>query len=552
MKVRVLPERGLDVAEAFVAGRQIAWLSGLGDVQWNGDWWASWGGGLVTTCGLDNVGRASEGVGLHGTYSSLAARDVVREDDGVRAAIDDPRGLAVRRRIEFRDDGLRLSDRTTNVGSAALEAPLLYHVNLGDWVERVETDATAVAPRDEDAAPHDPTSFPARADEPERVWEHVGATCGPRGRVRDRGHRPLEPAPALAVDRAEPRRARARARELLRPRPRARPGGGTAARARAGRDARDLALDHGKGDEMKLGLLTAAFPDLSLDEVARWAAANGFEALEVACWPSGGGERRRYAGVTHVDVDAFDPDEVRATLDRHGLAISALAYYPNNLHPDDAHREAGQRPPAQGDRRGRPRSASTPSGRSSATTRTARCPRTSSASGRSGRRSCTTPASAACRIAIENCPMIFSLDEWPGGNNLAWAPAIWDAMFEAIPDANFGLNLDPSHLVWLMIDYERAVYDYADRIFHVHAKDLEVRREGLYRHGSFSGGLGWQVPRLPGLGEVNWPRFVAALYAVGYDHVLSVEHEDRRFEGDEELVKRGFLIARETLRPLVA
>ena len=84
--------------------------------------------------------------------------------------------------------------------------------------------------------------------------------------------------------------------------------------------------------------------------------------------------------------------------------------------------------------------------------------------------------------------MIFSYDEWPGGNNLAWSPAIWDEMFAAIPDENFGLNLDPSHLVWLQIDYERAVYDYADRIFHVHAKDLEVRRDGLYRHGTFSGG----------------------------------------------------------------
>ena len=99
--------------------------------------------------------------------------------------------------------------------------------------------------------------------------------------------------------------------------------------------------------------------------------------------------------------------------------------------------------------------------------------------------------------------MIFSEDEWPGGNNLAWSPAIWEQMFETIPDASFGLNLDPSHLVWLMIDYERAVYDFADRIFHVHAKDLEIRRDGLYRHGTFSAGMGWQVPRLPGLGEVE-------------------------------------------------
>jgi sugar phosphate isomerase/epimerase len=124
-------------------------------------------------------------------------------------------------------------------------------------------------------------------------------------------------------------------------------------------------------------------------------------------------------------------------------------------------------------------------------------------------------------------------------------------MFEAIPADHFGLNLDPSHLVWLMIDPERVVYDYADRIFHAHAKDLEIRRDGLYRHGTFSGGIGWQVPRLPGLGEVDWSRFVATLIAVGYDSVLSVEHEDRRFEGDEELVKRGFLLARNALKPLL-
>jgi sugar phosphate isomerase/epimerase len=302
---------------------------------------------------------------------------------------------------------------------------------------------------------------------------------------------------------------------------------------------------------MKLGLLTAAFPDLTLDEVAAWAAANGFETLELACWPSGGGEKRRYAGVTHLDVESFDPDEVRATLDRHGLGISALAYYPNNLHPDDAHREevnahlrrvidaaAALRVETVGTFVGNDKDRPPPENLERF--RAIWPPLVSYAGDR------------GVKIAIENCPMIFSWDEWPGGNNLAWSPAMWDEMFSAIPDGNFGLNLDPSHLVWLQIDHERAVYDYGDRIFHVHAKDLEVRRDGLYRHGTFSAGMGWQVPRLPGLGEVDWPRFVAALYAVGYDHVISVEHEDRRFEGDVELVKRGFLIARETLRPLIA
>jgi sugar phosphate isomerase/epimerase len=302
---------------------------------------------------------------------------------------------------------------------------------------------------------------------------------------------------------------------------------------------------------MKLGLMTAAFPDLSLEQVAEWSAPNGFEMLEVACWPSGGGERRRYAGVTHIDVDSFDPDEVHAVLAKNGLEISSLAYYPNNLHPDDTHREevnghlrkvidAAQRLGVGivgtfvGNDKDRPLPENLRRFREI-------WPPLVDYAGERG-----------VKVAIENCPMIFSYDEWPGGNNLAWSPAIWDEMFSAIPSDNFGLNLDPSHLVWLMIDYERAVYDYASRIFHVHAKDLEVRRDGLYEHGTLSSGIGWQVPRLPGLGEVSWGRYIAALYAVGYDYVISIEHEDRRFEGDEELVKRGFLIARNNLKPHIA
>ncbi len=136
------------------------------------------------------------------------------------------------------------------------------------------------------------------------------------------------------------------------------------------------------------------------------------------------------------------------------------------------------------------------------------------------------------RIAIENCPMIFSWDEWPGGTNLASSPALWDEMFSIVDSPSFGLNLDPSHLVWLMIDYERVVRDYASKLFHVHAKDMEIDRDGLYRNGTASLGMGWQVPRLPGLGEVRWDRFIAALYREGYDFVVSIEHEDRAFEGD--------------------
>jgi len=304
---------------------------------------------------------------------------------------------------------------------------------------------------------------------------------------------------------------------------------------------------------MKLGLLTAAFPDLTLDEVADWAGAHGFETLEIACWPVGGGEKRRYAGVSHIDTENLDAGgaaAVRELLTSRGLGISSLAYYPNHLHPDRTHRAqvnahldhvvdaavllgvdvVGTFVGAD------PAASLTENLRSFAEVWPALVDRATA---------------KGVKIAIENCPMLFSGDEWPFGTNLARSPHIWREMFNVIPDAGFGLNLDPSHLVWQMIDYERVVYDFADRILHVHAKDMEIDRNGLYEHGVLSAGMNWQTPRLPGLGEVRWDRFCSALYAVGYDRWISIEHEDRAFEGDEDLVKRGFLIARDALRPYV-
>ena len=305
---------------------------------------------------------------------------------------------------------------------------------------------------------------------------------------------------------------------------------------------------------MKLGLLTAAFPELGLEEIARWASAAGFETLEIACWPARDGSERRYAGVSHVDVETLDDAGGRAIVDMlagHGLTISALAYYPNNLDPDPERRE-------QANEHLRKVTAAAPKlGVEVVGTFVGRDQERSEPDNIALFREVWPPlvrhaAEHGVKIAIENCPMLFSYDEWPGGTNLAYSPALWRQLFEIVPDANFGLNFDPSHLVWQFIDYERAIYDFGDRIFHVHAKDMEVNRDGLYEHGVMSKGIGWQVPRLPGLGEVRWDRFMAALYAVGYDHVVSVEHEDRGFEGDEQLVKRGFEIAYRALRPYVA
>ena len=306
----------------------------------------------------------------------------------------------------------------------------------------------------------------------------------------------------------------------------------------------------GGGDDVNLGLMTAALPQLSLAEVAGWAASAGFEMLEVACWPAATSTTRRYAGVCHIDVEDLDPDVVRQTMATHGLEISSLAYYPNNLAGDDAAREeanahlkkvidaaAALEVGIVGTFLGAEQTLPLPENLQRF--RTVWPPLVEYAEER------------GVKIAIENCPMIFSWDEWPSGLNIAHSPAVWDEMFDAIPSESFGLNLDPSHLVWLQIDYERVVYDYASRIIHVHAKDLEIRSDGLHRHGTVSLGMGWQVPRLPGLGEVRWDRFIAALYAVGYDFVVSIEHEDRSFEANEEVVKRGFLLSRNVLRPLL-
>ena len=303
---------------------------------------------------------------------------------------------------------------------------------------------------------------------------------------------------------------------------------------------------------MKLGLMSAAFPKLSLADLATWARENGFEMLEIACWPPGKADRR-YAGVTHIDVTNFsraDAKQVLETVKNNNLEISSLGYYPNPLHSDPAHREmvvGHLKLVIQAAEMLEVPIVGTFVGRDKYKTLEDNWPEFEK----------VWPPIVKfagehnVKIAIENCPMIFSNDEWPGGDNLAVSPAAWCKMFEIIPDANFGLNLDPSHLIWQFIDYVRAVYEFKDRLFHVHAKDLRIDYEQLYQRGVTSLGMGWQIPRLPGLGDVNWSKFISALYGAGYDYVVSIEHEDRAFEKTEELVKRGFLISRDVLRPYI-
>jgi sugar phosphate isomerase/epimerase len=303
---------------------------------------------------------------------------------------------------------------------------------------------------------------------------------------------------------------------------------------------------------MRLGFLTAPFPTTPLSEVADWAAAAGFEVLEIACWPRAEGPTRRYAGTSHIDVAALTPDqatEIVGQLRAKGLTISGLGYYPNPLHPDPQHRER----------------VIAHLKRVITAARLMGVPLVNTFMGGDQNKTQDENWEVALqvwpdivafardngvKITIENCPMIFSRDEWPAGHNIAWSPYIWRRILETWGDT-IGINFDPSHLVWLMIDAERFIGEFGRHILHFQAKDLMIDRNGLYERGTLSAGIGWQVPRIPGLGEVNWPRIFAALYRAGYQGDCIIEHEDRTFEGSDELVKRGFLIARDVLRPFV-
>jgi len=303
---------------------------------------------------------------------------------------------------------------------------------------------------------------------------------------------------------------------------------------------------------MKLGILTAPFADASLMDVADWAAQSGFTAIEVACWPAAGGETRRYAGTSHINVDGLTASgayEIVAALAEKGISISGLGYYPNPLHADSAHREqvlghlkkvitaasllevpvvntfmGGDRNLGVEDNWVRAKAIFTDV--------------------------IAHAINEGVTLAFENCPMIFSRDEWPGGHNIAYSPKIWRRIFDTWGEG-VGMNYDPSHLVWQMIDQPRFIREFGPRMVHVHAKDVMIDRDGLYENGIMSVGIGWQVPRMPGLGDVDWAQFFSGLYRAGYDGSVIIEHEDRNFEGTDDKLKRGFLLARDVLTPYV-
>ena len=300
---------------------------------------------------------------------------------------------------------------------------------------------------------------------------------------------------------------------------------------------------------VKLGFLSAILADQTFEQVISFAAQTGYSCVEIMCWPVGKAERR-YAGVTHIDVVKLSKvriDEIRGLLERKGVTISGLGYYPNPLEAD--RKNAGRyiahiKKVIDAAKRLGLKNMNTFVGRD----------HQSSVEDNFKRFKRVWPPivkyaeKRAVKIGIENCPMFFTNDEWPGGKNLASSPAIWRRMFDEIPSPNFGLNYDPSHLVWQFMDYIRPIYEFKDRIFHVHIKDAKVLRDKLDDVGILATPLSFHRPKLPGLGDVDWGKFFSALTDIGYNGAACVEVEDRAYEGSLGVRKKSLIQSREYLR----
>lgn len=288
---------------------------------------------------------------------------------------------------------------------------------------------------------------------------------------------------------------------------------------------------------MKLGFVSAILDGWSFDDMMQIAHDMGYQCVEVACWPQGKAERR-YAGVSHIDVEDLSEENlahIHETCERLGVEISSLAFYPNTMDEDLEKRNANIA------HLKKVILASEKLGIGMVTTFIGRMQTKTVEENLEAFRQIWPPITAFAKehhvkIAIENCPMLFGADQWPGGQNLFTTPALWEKMFEILPDDNFGINYDPSHFVWQMMDYIKPIYAFKDRIFHVHIKDIKLYQDRLDRVGTLAYPLDYMSPKLPGLGDVQWDRYISALTDIGYDGYICIEVEDRAFEASRERI----------------
>jgi sugar phosphate isomerase/epimerase len=303
---------------------------------------------------------------------------------------------------------------------------------------------------------------------------------------------------------------------------------------------------------LELGFVTAIFADDDFETVLDFASNNGFACLEVMCWPKGLAERR-YAGVTHINVDHLDDaqvKEINELLKEKGVYISGLGYYPNPLDPDHEKRDFYF---------GHIKKVITAAARLGVpvvNTFIGRDPRLNLQENLEQFKAYWPPIIAhaeqqGVKIGIENCPMLFTYDEWPGGKNLAISPAIWEQMFEIIPSAHFGLNYDPSHMIWQQMDYLKPLLEFKHKLFHIHLKDAKLFKDKLDRVGIMATPLEYHSPKLPGLGDVDWKKFLNGVRESGYAGPVVIEFEDKMYETSKEKIVEGMLKTRNFLLPLL-
>jgi sugar phosphate isomerase/epimerase len=304
---------------------------------------------------------------------------------------------------------------------------------------------------------------------------------------------------------------------------------------------------------MPLGFVSAILPDLSLEEVLSFAHAEGFACVEAMCWPVGKAERK-FAGITHVDVSRFtqtQADEVNGLCAKYSVSLSGLGYYPNPLDPDlrAARRCVDHLKKAifAAEKLGL-KNVNTFVGRDWTRTVEDNWPRFL----KTWRPLVAFAEDHGVKVGIENCPMLFTQDEWPGGKNLATSPVIWRRMFSDIPSRNFGLNYDPSHFALQQMDPVSPLREFRSKLFHLHAKDVKIDGDQLNEVGVFAYPLQWHQPRIPGRGEIDWSRFMRALRAVGYHGPVCIEVEDETFGKTLAGRKRALREAKRVLQPFLA
>lgn len=305
---------------------------------------------------------------------------------------------------------------------------------------------------------------------------------------------------------------------------------------------------------MKMGLLTSILADWTYEEAIDIAAKYGFRCVEVASWPKEKATRR-YAGVSHIDAERVltDANYAAHIIDyakAKGIEISALAYYPNPLDCDTNKREAAIFHLKNVIR------ASAVLHVGMVTTFIGRDQHKTVADNLAFVQEIWPPIldlakQLQVKVAVENCPMLFGPDEWPGGQNLMTSPENWRKVFELLPYDNLGLNYDPSHFVWQMMDYVKPVYEFKEKLFQVHFKDVKIYLERLNQVGIMAYPLAYMAPKIPGLGDIKWGKFISSLTDVGYDGAACIEIEDKAFEGTKEKILASICLSKRHLNQFV-